>query len=127
MPENDDLEIALFGYDLTGSVIEQIVLHEKDLDIYLSTHRMNIPDDVPIYRDDGCYLLTFRNVKSIRSDFPWNKELAERLATEGNEIHDYGFSDENLVEGQTANAIEVYFDTDWGLLEIAALSITYSV
>jgi hypothetical protein len=128
MTEYDERYITIFNYDLTGAVIERIEWDERDLNLYLSTHRMNIPDDVQCSRNDGCYLLSFIDVQVLRADFALlGADVVERLSSEGNEIHAYGFMDEKLADEQTADAIAVYFDTDWGLLEVASTSISYSV
>jgi hypothetical protein len=127
MEDFDDRYVTILGYDLTGAVIERIELQQRDLHLYLSTFRMDIPDDVPRHRDDGCYLLSFRNMQALKSDFSLTGDLAEELSHEGNEILGYGFVDEESAEGQAHETISVYFDTDWGLLEVTSSSITYSL
>lgn len=128
MTEVDKRYIQVFAYDLTGSIIERIELQKDGLNLYLSTHRMDIPENVPRQRDDMCYLLSIMGIQAMASDFPLTGEEVERqLNAEGNEIHDYGFLDEQLAPAQTPDALAVYFETDWGLLEIAAASITYTI
>src|SRR5687768_5341107 len=80
MAELDDRYITVFGYDLTGAVIERIETNETTLELYLSTHRMEIPENVPRTRNDGCYALFFRGIQVLRSEFPLaTAETRERL------------------------------------------------
>lgn len=127
MPEYDERYVTVLGYDLTGAVIERIDVFPDGLDLYLSTHRMEIPEDAPETRGDGYYLLSFRGLLAVRSDFPLVNGTAERLASEGNEIHAYGFLDEDFVDELSEGGVGLYFDTDWGLLEVASESVTYSL
>lgn len=127
MEDFDNRFLTTLGYDLTGAVIERIELRQRDLELYLSTFSMDIPDDVPRHRDDGYYLLTFKNVQALKSDFSLTGDLTEDLARNGNEILGYGFEDEAPPEGQARETVSVYFDTDWGLLEVTSSSVSYSL
>jgi hypothetical protein len=128
MSDYDERYVLIFGYDLTGAVIERIIYDKQNLDMYLSTLRMGIPPSLSHRRTDGYYVLHFRRIEALHSDFPLDDTVSERLATEGNEIHAYGFvDDKKLSPSQSDGAIAVFFDTDWGVLEIAAQHIVYEI